>query len=182
MHHHAQRSAQALILFPSEKIRSAEFTAKLPGDGHRLIIVNAPGFLRFQAGDGNPLVIVIIQQIEGEGILRHHLEESPGLVRRHVVPLQNLPDQRQRLLELFQAFCIYGISLDQMIPQHLGCPDAELRAAFGIYPVTYGDNHVEVVKFHPAPDTAAAFPLNYREILGSCRIFQFTFLVDVSNM
>jgi hypothetical protein len=87
LHHRAQRYAQALIFFPSEQIRSAKFAAQLPDDGHRLIVVNAPGFLRFQAGDGNPLVIVIIQQIEGEGIVRNHAKKRTGLVRCHVVPL-----------------------------------------------------------------------------------------------
>ena len=51
-----------------------------------------------------------------------------------------------------------------------------------IYPVAHGDNHVEVVKFHPAPVIVATFSLNYLELLGSCRFFQFAFLIDVSNM
>ena len=72
---------------------------------------------------------VIIQQIEGEGIVRHHLEERPGLVRCHVVPLQDLPDQLQGLAEFLEALGIDGISPDQVIPHQ---PDIQLYRAVGI--------------------------------------------------
>ena len=72
---------------------------------------------------------VIIQQIEGEGIVRNHAKERPGLVRCHVLPFQDLPDQFQRLAKFFQAFGIDGISSDQVIPHQ---PDIQLYRAVGI--------------------------------------------------
>ena len=56
---------------------------------------------------------------------------------------------------------------------------AEVGGLFGVDPVAYGDDGVEIVMVNAAPHFAAALLANYREFLGSCRLLQFTVRIDV---
>ena len=46
----------------------------------------------------------------------------------------------------------------------------KLRAAYGIKAIADRVDHAKIIKLHPAPYIASAFPLNYREILGGLRL------------
>ena len=83
---------------------------------------------------------------------------------------------------ILQAFVINGKPLDHVFLQTLGRPYAKLSAPYAIYPVTDGNDHVEVVEddrtFH------LSFPLqsNCKEFLYSSILLKLTFLQDIRNM
>jgi hypothetical protein len=71
---------QAVILFRSEDVGIAEFFGQPVYDPPGLFVVQGPDGSRRCACYGNALVVVVIQQVEGEGIIGHDGEQRLGLV------------------------------------------------------------------------------------------------------
>ncbi len=69
-----------------------------------------------------------------------------------------------------------------MFPKNPCRPLAELDATFGIYPIAHGDDKVQIVEAHLAPDLPPSFLLNYRGFLGGSLRHQLAFFVDVPDM
>ncbi len=78
-----------------------------------------------------------------------------------------------------QALFIEGIAVDDMGAQCPCGPLAKTRALLGFYPVTDGDDDVEVVVSGIVDFTVAR---SYPEIPDNCNIFKFTFLEDVLDV
>ena len=99
----------------------------------------------------------------------------------------DLPDALQQFIKVIFAkwptilhqFIVEDKALLDVLFQGLGGPLAEVGGLFGVDPVAYGDDGVEIVMVNAAPHFAAALLANYREFLGSCRLLQFTVRIDV---
>jgi hypothetical protein len=64
-----------------------------------------------------------------------------------------------------------------------GCgPDSKLRASPRTDAVAHREDGIEVVEPHAAPNPTGTLHLNYRGILGSCRLVELPFEVDVSEV
>ena len=94
------------------------------------------------------LMVVVVQQIERISVVGHHAQQRGRLIRRDRVPSQCVLHQAQRTAQLSQPALVGRIAADQMIAQHPGGPDAELRAATGVHAVADGEDHVQVIEIH----------------------------------
>ena len=60
-------------------------------------------------------------------------------------PARQLLEIVEWLVRIFQPLVVENKSFDDVFPQPLRGPDAELRAAIRLHPVANGNDHVEVV-------------------------------------
>jgi len=60
-----------------------------------------------------------------------------------------------------EPLVIQGESLDDVFPQPLRRPDAELRAPVRFHMVAHGDDHIQVVVLDVAGDLFVTFGLNW---------------------
>jgi hypothetical protein len=88
----------------------------------------------------------------------------------------------ERLVGVFQALVVEDKAFDDVLPQALGGPHAELGAPERFHPVAHRDDDIEVVELHPPLHRTVAFPLNCQGFLDSCPPFQFPLFVDVLNV
>lgn len=80
-------------------------------------------------------MIVIIQQVERLGVVDDDAQERLGFVAGEVAPFGDVGNEPHRLLELTQAVLVDGVSLDAVVPEDVGCPDAKLCPTLGVNPV-----------------------------------------------
>jgi hypothetical protein len=59
-----------------------------------------------------------------------------------------------------QAALMERVALDQVLAQHLGGPDTELRGAGRLDAVAHGDDHIEVIEINLPLDPSGSFHLN----------------------
>ena len=71
-------------------------------------------------------------------------------------------------LALLKPFIVKDKSLDEILAQNLGSPDAELSCLPAIHPIAYGDDGVQIVEIYFAGDFAPTFGLNYTKSSYSC--------------
>ncbi len=86
----------------------------------------------------------------------------PAVIRHRSRRVGHAPDENAA------PDLVLGCVLDQVIPEGVRGPDAELSAALGLDPIADGDDHVEVVVLDAPTDGSAALGLNCEGILRSC--------------
>ena len=98
--------------------------------------------------------------INPRGVNLQHLAPE-SLFRR-----PDVPDARQQLIKIIAApgllepLIVHRETLDDILPQPLCGPDAELRAAMRLYAVADGDDDVQVIELDLPADLATTFTLN----------------------
>jgi len=72
------------------------------------------------------------------------------LAPKHLLRRADIPDAGQQFIKviaptrLLEAFVVQRKSFNDIFPQSLGGPNAELRAPMGFYAIANGDNDIEV--------------------------------------
>jgi len=131
-----------------------------------------------------PLLVVLEEQPPGPGVPLDHLEHGLPLVGHQRMGREGPRHQPDRLLDLAHAplpqpALVQRVAAQQVFPQGARRPDAELRAALGVDAVADRNDGVEVVEPELTLDLPSALGSNYRGILGSCRLVQLPFEIDV---
>jgi len=80
---------------------------------------------------------------------------------------------------MLQPRLVDSEALNEVLAQRIGGPDAELRAALGIDAIADADDGIEIIMSEAAADAPAAFLLNYRVILDSCRLGKLLAVIDI---
>ncbi len=83
---------------------------------------------------------------------------------------------------VLEPLVVHRESLDQVLPQPLRRPAAELRTARRAYSVADGQNCIQAVMLDQAANLAVSLTANYPEFPDSCLRVQLTFLQDVLEM
>src|SRR5882672_2351546 len=131
-----------------------------------------------------PPFVVLQQQAPGRCIADDEIQHgAAGVVHQRLV-LQRTGQEVERLPRLEQTALgqpglIDGVALHQMFAQHSRGPLAELHTALRVDAIPNRNNGVEVVVLDRSGDLALSFGLNYREILGSCRLAQLALREDI---
>ena len=109
------------------------------------------------------------------------LVDAPFTGSDGTYPLQQFQEVifAEDLFALLQAIIVQHKPFADVLIENLGGPDAELGRTPGTDPIADGDDGVQAVVPESTPDGASSFVLNYREILGSCRLLQFSLGVDI---
>ena len=83
---------------------------------------------------------------------------------QHLVGIQTVfrtTHQLHHLAQLLQSLFMYYITPNQVLAQSLRGPDAELSTTPGVDTVSYGKNHVQIVKIDRSANRAGTFLSNY---------------------
>ena len=65
----------------------------------------------------HPLVIVVVEDVQGPGVIRDHAQQRLGLVGGDIVPIKHLADDAQRLFQFLQAPLVDRVALQQVVAQ-----------------------------------------------------------------
>jgi hypothetical protein len=109
------------------------------------VAVGGPVHLVLDGGEELPREVRVRVVIDARGVDVEHLAPEDLLGRADV------PDAGEQLVEvvaaasLLEPLVVQRESLDQVLPQALGSPDAKLRAAMALDTITDRDDDVEVV-------------------------------------
>jgi hypothetical protein len=79
----------------------------------------------------DPLVVVVVEQAERLIVFADDRQQRHRFVARQIAPAHGVGDQANRLVQVAQAFGIGGVTLDDVVAQDAGGPNAELRATLG---------------------------------------------------
>ena len=80
LHHRGERTAQAGVLLAAEKLRATEGRPQLRHNGHGFLVIYAARLAPPHAAKPHPLVIVVIEDVQGAGVIRDHAQQRLGLV------------------------------------------------------------------------------------------------------
>ena len=89
---------------------------------------------------------------------------------------------RSKLLRITQPLVIQGKALLQILRQDSAGPSAEMNAHIAAHTVADCKDHIKVIVVALSCNFSVAFRLNCSEFPNSCRLLQFSILVDVSDM
>jgi hypothetical protein len=93
-------------------------------------------------------VIVVVQQVERVGVVGDQAEQGGSFVCADGRLVQRVLHHSQRQAQLPEAALVDGVAAHEMIAQHVGRPDAELRAAPGVDAVADRQDGNEVEVFY----------------------------------
>ena len=117
-------------------------------------------------GLGQSSFVVFEQQLPRPRVLLDNFQHRPAFVGYKRVLSQCPGKQSHRLFDLTQPsfskpLFVQRVATEQVVFQCPSRPDAKLRAALGLYPVTDGDDHIQVIKLRVV---GFAVPGSYPEI------------------
>lgn len=146
LHDGSERTLEAVVLLAAEEVRTAELRAQALYGIQRFLVGN-PGRRPIpHLNCSNSLVIRVVQQIQGVGVIGHDGKQYAGLVAGYIESLHHVLDQFQGLPQLPQTAFVGSIALDEVILEDAGGPDPELCATLAVDPVADRDDHIEIVE------------------------------------
>ncbi len=83
---------------------------------------------------------------------------------------------------VLHSLLIQNISTYSKLSQYARCPLTELSCTDAVHTITYTNNSIEIVKMKRAVYLSGSFLANYRDFLGSCFFFQFSTIINISQM
>ena len=129
-------------------------TAKLvaqPGNLHHGVLVCGVErlFLR-SIVDGQPLVVVVVERVEGVCVVHHHVQQVLTLNGvGHLLVRDGSSHHLHQLAQLAYLLLSYAVvdgkALDEVLLQYLPCPDTEIRTAFTLHAIANGDDDIEAI-------------------------------------
>lgn len=81
----AERAMEALVLFLPEDRRGTELLTEPPDDALGFFLRNRLHLSLMDRRGGDSLMVVIVEEVEGVGIIRHHPKQGLGLVGSHLM-------------------------------------------------------------------------------------------------
>lgn len=129
LHDCPEGAFHAVVLLPSEEIGTAKFFSQAVHHAPGLVVAEGFDRPRRCGAHANTLMVVVVQEIEGKGIIGHDGKQGLGFAAGQFPSADHVGNEADRLIELAEAALVDAVPLEEMVPQDRGRPDAELGEA-----------------------------------------------------
>ena len=111
---------ERVVLLVAEQHGAAKLLAKATNLFHSILVGGVEGFFFCGLLDGQALVVVVVERVEGVGVVRHHFEEGIRFVRgEQRLALHGTPKHSNQLTQLTDLLLSHtlvdGIAFDEVV-------------------------------------------------------------------